>query len=171
MIIKVLSLDDVEVDELLRTAARIDARALASTRLAEAAGMGVELEAHIWDGGETYTRWIVAVPPELGDDLLAMVWDYPDGEMEYTLTRSMRHPDAWQLTTWGTDGLPWGHTDIFGPTIAFDTGPMDSGVPLVGLRQIMFRDGRVMVRPGATRVVTNPEPRQNPCGLKRRLMR
>lgn len=164
---------EAEADEPIRAA--LDPRSFAAARLAREAGFAVELKAQEWDNGEIFGIWDVTVPPEVGRDLRAMVWDSSAGVMEYTLTRSTRHP-GWQLTTFSVDGEPWSHADLYdSASEAFDTAPTASGVPLAGLHQVVFRDGRVLVREGAKRVEFNPAaviPIGRAVGpLKRRLMR
>jgi len=78
------------------------------------------------------------------------------GEIEHTLTRSTSHP-GWQLTHWMLDGSPYGHSDVFGNIAdAFDTRATASGEPVTGLAQVVFRDGRVLVRSGFKKVEVNP---------------
>lgn len=54
-------------------------------------------------------------------------------------------------------------------TEAFDTHPTAAGVPLAGLRQVIFRDGMVLTREGAPKIATNPNRRTS--RLKRRLLK
>ena len=149
-----------------------DPRSFASARLAEKAGFDVEVEIQEWKGHEDlYHGWRVTIPPEVARELLAMAWDYPEGGLQYTLTRSTRHP-GWQLTIFTVEGFPWAHREIYeDASEAFDTRPMASGVSLGGLVQIMFRDGRVLVREGAQKIAFNPSPpTRNLSALKRNLM-
>jgi hypothetical protein len=142
-------------------------RAIRSAELAQRAGFAVDLEVQEWDNGDVYPSWTVTVPAELDKALHGLVWDMPEGQIDYTLTRSTRHP-GWQLTNWMVCGEPWGHSDIYGEASeAFDARPTASGIPLAGLSQVVFRDGRVLVREGAQRVAFNPDAQR----LKRRLMR
>lgn len=148
----------------------IGERALGSADLAQRSGFEVDLELQEWDNGDIYPRWTVTVPPEVDRDLAALVWDSPDGEMDYTLTRSTRHP-GWQLTQWMTSGEPWGHRDIHeSASEAFDVSVFASGVPLAGLVQVVFRDGRVLVREGARPIAFNPRSaarrKRNPASKK-----
>lgn len=163
-----LTVAEAEADERVRAALAEDPRTLGAAHLAQEAGFDVELEAQEWDNGEINTTWHVTVPAELDAELLALVWAEEGGMLEYTLTRSTTHP-GWQLTTWARDGGPWGHRDVVGDASgAFDTSFRGAGVPLTGLTQVMFRDGRVLVREGAKRIAHNPGKN---AGLKRRLMR
>ena len=159
-----LTVPQAEADPEIRAALNEDPRTLGAASLAQEAGFGVELEAQEWDNGELFFRWHVTGTRDLDAGLMALVWDAPDGQLEYTLTRSTRHP-GWQLTSWATDGFPWGHRDLSYATEAFDTDVMASGVPLKGLVQVIFADGRVLVREGAKRITYNPSQ-----ALKRRLM-
>jgi hypothetical protein len=133
-----------------------DSRTFAAAKLAEDAGFVVGVRVQEWDNGDIYTIWQVSVPPDVERSIAALVWDGKEGDMEYTLTRSTRHP-GWQLTSWARDGGPWGHVDIEGPIgDAFDTDPMASGVSLSGLLQVVFRDGTILVRRGAQPIALNP---------------
>jgi hypothetical protein len=145
-----------------------DARTFAAAKLAEDAGFSVQVEVQEWDNGEIFTTWQVSVSADLNRKLAALVWDGKEGDMEYTLTRSTRHP-GWQLTSWTREGSPWGHRDLEDDASeAFDTGHAASGVPLNGLVQVVFRDGRVLVRRDAKRIALNPASLTGPKG--RRLM-
>lgn len=140
-------------------------RALDSADLAVAAGFDVELHVHEYEPDWVDVGWHVQVPPDVDSQIKGLVWEDRDLPMSHTLTRSTRHPD-WQLTTWCQDGGPWGHRDIRGPVEdAFKTGSRDAGKALPGLRQVEFRDGRVLVRKGL-KPLRNPNPR----ALKRKLL-
>ncbi len=148
-----LTPEEAEADPAIREA--LDPRSFPAARLARAAGFDVELEAHEWDNGEIFGLWRVHVPEDVERQLEALVWDSGDRVMEYTLTRSTSYP-GWQMTNWMRDGQPWGHSDLDTATEAFDTSPTASGQSLAGLAQIVFRDGRVLVRQGAKRIEFNP---------------
>jgi len=164
-----LTVEDAEVDEAIRE--EIGDVGLAAGRLAEDAGFNVLVRAQLWDNGEIDTGWRVSAPEGLGDDLEALVWVGPEGHLDYTLTRSTRHP-GWQLTTWARDGGPWGHADIMGDVAdAFDTGAMASGQSLSGLAQVILKDGRVLVRRGAKRIDFNPARWVKQDELKQSLLR
>jgi hypothetical protein len=159
-----LSPDEAYDDRLVRDAVETgDSRSFAAARLAEKAGFNMEASVCEWWSSSAqkkrdniFVMWKVLPSGTLDKRIIAMVWDHPDGGIEYTLTRSTTHP-GWQLTTWGTDGTPWGHRDIEGDIAeAFDTSPMASGVPLVGLARVVFSDGKTLVREGAAQ---NPRPR------------
>ena len=164
-----LSPDEAWADLRTRVSIGEDPNAWASIRLAETSGLKLRFKAHEYDNGDIYGVWEVTVPADVERRLQALVWDYSDGEIAYTLTRSTRHPD-WQLTSWTKDGLAWGHVDIMDDlSEAFDSSSMGSGVSVTSLRQAIFQDGTVLVRKGSSRIATNPSSRNGT--LKQRLMR
>lgn len=117
-----------------------------AARLAEAAGLRVRaLVTRFADGGEPWVQWSVEVPEAVEDQIAAVAWTTSDGKLDYSATRSTRH-EGWQLTSWGTDGAPWGHRDLARLEAAFNTGPMSPGVPLGQLSEIVMTDGRTLQR-------------------------
>ena len=163
-----LTLAQVEADpKLLADIEADDPLHLPSARLAREAGFEVRARPVGFKGEFWGVTWLVKVPPDVERQLHGLVWSDRDMPMSFTLTRSTRHP-GWQLTSWARDGGPWGHREIYGSASdAFDADPMASGQSLRGLAQVVFRDGRVLVREGAQRVAFNPDHQR----LKRRLMR
>lgn len=167
----ILTPEQAQADRAVREAVEDDdPRTFPAAKLAEDAGFSVQVKVQEWDNGEIFTIWKVSVPSDLNKQLEALAWDGKEGEMEYTLTRSTRHP-GWQLTSWMRDGSPWGHRDLEDDASeAFDTGPMASGVPLTGLTQVVYRDGTVLVRRGAKPIALNPDTSLGRKVLKRRLL-
>ena len=162
-----LTLEEAMEDE--DVAAAIGSRGIASAELAQEAGFDVRVRVQLWDNGEVDTGWKVDVPEGLEGNLEALVWDYPDNKMAYTLTRSTRH-SGWQLTSWLADGAPWGHVEIEGDLEdAFDVDPCASGQSLSGLVQVILRDGRVLMREGERPIAFNPS-RVEQAILKRSLL-
>lgn len=151
----------------------------AEAELAEAAGFEVTLEVTDFSDENdpspaefVYGVWKVEIPPEVERQLMAAVWDGMEGPtgISYTLTRDTSDPNAWRLTSWARDGGPWGHAELDNATQAFDTSMRGMGTRLEHLAQVVFRDGRVLVREGAKRIETNPGARGK-RKVKNRLMR
>ena len=162
-----LALGDVKQDD--KVSAYFTPRQVAAAELAERAGLGLQVEIMEWDTMEIEgSKWLVDVPEDFGDKFHAVAWDDNfSGDrllLSETLTTSTRGP-FWQLTRWASDGGPWGHVDLDHVSEAFDTGPVASGVPVTRLRQVTFRDGRVLTREGTTAL--NPRRGRS----KRALMR
>jgi len=145
-----------------------DPQILAGAALAEEAGLTVYVDLLLADNMDIEGElWRVEVPEGFGEQIQALVWDeqFHGGlGLGATLTRSTRGP-FWQLTRWASDGGPWGHVDLETVPEAFDSSPMASGFTVGRLRQVVFRDGRVLTREGTT-ALNPPNAR-----LKRKLMR
>lgn len=99
--------------------------------------------------------------------LAAAVWDDEEGRPVFTLTPSTREP-GWQLTEWDDFSLlsPYGHQIVASPTDVLDPdvrapwehyeGEPASGFARATLRQLVFEDGRTLVRRGSERVSNPP---------------
>jgi len=147
---ELLTLEQAKAD---RSAPQVEG--FAEAELADRAGFNVTLDLVEFEPGEAQGLWRIDVPPEVEQWLLAMAWTDDEGRLDYTLTRSTRHP-GWQLTSWMPSGEPWGHHDFETVDDALDTGVLAGGKGLRGLAQVMFSDGTVMVRQGAQKIAVNP---------------
>lgn len=99
--------------------------------------------------------------------LAAAVWDDEEGRPVFTLTPSTSEP-GWQLTEWDDFSLlsPYGHQLVASPTDVLDPdvlaawehneGEPASWLARASLRQLVFEDGRTLVRRGSERVNNPP---------------
>jgi len=116
----------------------------------------------IVDEGQVFAVWKVRVPDYVADEIALVIWDNPKTRqpVDYMLHKSTRH-DGWQLTSYASDGLPWGHSEIYEFDDAFKSGPMDVGQSVGGVVQVVMKDGTVHTLPGRKPVQFNPQPSFN----------
>jgi hypothetical protein len=160
-----LSLTEVYADLAVRH--HVQEKTLDAARLAEEAGLDVTAEVvRFEDLGDMHVQWVVRIPKAIERKISLVVWDRA-GKLDYSATRSTTKP-GWQLTSWDRDGEPWGHTDLKKLSDAFPGNTRFTSLPLQDLAQIVFADGRVLVRRGFRRVALNPG-RRRAVALSRRL--
>jgi len=156
------TIDDVLADdELLAELEREEPgsqRLVDSYRLAEQAGAEVvaDVTLFIEDDGTIAAAFVVMDvrdSPALEERVGMIVWDNRDQPVSQILTRSTRPGVKWQLTHIGRDGEPWGHADLQSVTSAFRQVEARDR-----MRQVVLKDGTVLVRKGETRL--NPRRRR-----------